>query len=65
MLPAPPNEPVDNTKQSRLKENLLQAIDESRESLMMSESEQQTWKPIMVTASFDNSVIVMTKTDSK
>lgn len=64
-LPAPPNEPVDKTKQSRLKENLLHAIDESRESLMMSESEQQTWKPIMVTASFDNSVIVMTKTDSK
>ena len=52
---------TDERKDTFLKTQLLHAIDKSRESHMMSEGEQREWKPVLVHAGFDNSVIVMTK----
>lgn len=54
----PPAAAVDKVP-SNIKQELLNAIDRSRAELMMSPQEQSKWVPIMVHASFNNSVIVM------
>jgi alpha-tubulin suppressor-like RCC1 family protein len=46
-------------KDTLIKTQLLDAIDKSRESHMMSQEEQRGWEPVLVHAGFDNSVIVM------
>ena len=52
---------VEEGTPSRLKTQVVEAIDKSRETLMMKDGEQEKWKPVLVHASFDNSVIVMTQ----
>ena len=44
-----------------LKTQLLDAIDKSRESHMMTENEQREWSPVHVFAGFNNTVLVMTQ----
>ena len=61
-LPLPPGDTV--KKESRIKEDLIDAIDRSRSDLMMSPDEQQEWNPVKVHASFNNSIIIMQRTKS-
>jgi hypothetical protein len=44
---------------SRIKKELIEAVDRSRASLMMTETDQARWEPTSVHASYHNSIIVM------
>jgi alpha-tubulin suppressor-like RCC1 family protein len=61
-LPMPPSSPA-SEEGSRMKQQLLAAIDKSRAQLMMSPEEQRKWTPVDVHASFNNTVIVMERSE--
>jgi alpha-tubulin suppressor-like RCC1 family protein len=58
-LPAPPTEPPTEKTESKMKQDLLSAIDRSRAELIMSPEEQSKWEPVSVHASFNNSILVL------
>ena len=57
------NNHLEDEDSNSIKNQLLNAIDTSRSTFMMSEKEQAKWKPLHVHASSNNTIIIMQKND--